>query len=175
MSGSRIAVVLALVLGVAAAVVVTTLPGRAGGAGARSVAPLAVTPAAGRDRDPDPVRTLAGWDRRRAAAWRLGSTRRLADLYVAGSAAGTRDVTSLRGYLRRGYRVSGMRMQLLRVAVLARAPDRWRLAVTDRLVGATVLRDGRRTALPRDSATRHLVTLMRGGDGRWRVATVADP
>jgi len=173
MSASRVAVVLALVLGVAAAGVVTTLPGGPRDARAGGAAPAAARPADG--RDPDPVRTLAGWDRRRAAAWRLGSTRRLADLYVAGSVAGTRDVTSLRGYLRRGYRVSGMRMQLLQVDVLARAPDRWRLAVTDRLVGAGAVRDGRRTALPGDGATRHLVTLMRGGDGRWRVAEVADP
>lgn len=126
-------------------------------------------------REPDPVRALAGWDRRRAKAWRLGSPRRLADLYVAGSSAGTRDVEALRGWRGRGLRVAGMHMQLLEVAVLARTPDRWRLAVTDRLVGATAVRDGRRTPLPRDRASRHVVTLMRGGDGRWRVATVAGP
>lgn len=142
---------------------------------ASAASPASVPTSRTGGREPDPVRALAGWDRRRAKAWRLGSPRRLADLYVAGSSAGTRDVEALRGWRGRGLRVAGMHMQLLEVAVLARTPDRWRLAVTDRLVGATAVRDGRRTPLPRDRASRHVVTLMRGGDGRWRVATVAGP
>ena len=169
MPRTRVVALAAVVVALVAAGLVATAH-RGGWHPAAGAAPVAA-----RGREPVPVRTLAAWDRHRAAAWRLGSPRRLADLYVAGSTAGTRDVAALRGWRDRGFRVSGMRMQLLEVAVLASGPDRWRLAVTDRLVGATAVRDGRRTPLPRDTASRHVVTLMRGGDGRWRVATVAGP
>ena len=140
-------------------------------------------PAAGRDdgdaprpaaaRDTAAVRVLRAWDARRAAAYASGSSRRLAGLYVAGSSAGTADVRVLRGYLGRGLRVRGLRMQLLTVSVVDRLDDRWRLAVTDRVAGGVAVGRGRRLALPRDRADTHVVTLMRAGDRRWRVAAAS--
>ena len=61
------------------------------------------------------------------------------------------------------------------VSVVDRLDDRWRLAVTDRVAGGVAVGRGRRLALPRDHADTHVVTLMRGGDHRWRVAAGAGP
>jgi hypothetical protein len=124
--------------------------------------------------DPD-VRVLHAWDEQRAAAYASGSVKRLRDLYVPGSSAGAADLRVLRGYRERGLRVTHMRTQVLSLAVLDRRPG-WRLfGVTDRLVGAVAVRAGRRVALPKDRATSHQMTMMRGADGRWRVSEVADP
>ncbi len=115
---------------------------------------------------------LRGWDEARAAAYASGSVAELRELYVGG--AGASDVRLLRSYLRRGYRVEGMRMQLLAVRVLAHGPGRWRLRVTDRLAGGEAVREGERLALPRDRASTRTVRLARGDDGRWRVVSVRD-
>jgi hypothetical protein len=121
------------------------------------------------------VQMLHTWDEQRAAAYASGSARRLRDLYVPGSSAGAADLRVLRGYRERGLRVTRMRTQVLSLSVLDRRRG-WRLlAVTDRLVGAVAVRAGRRVQLPRDRATCHMITMMRGGDGRWRVAEVTDP
>jgi hypothetical protein len=121
------------------------------------------------------VQMLHIWDEQRAAAYASGSARRLRDLYVPGSSAGAADLRVLRGYRERGLRVTRMRTQVLSLSVLDRRGG-WRLlAVTDRLVGAVAVRAGRRVQLPRDRATSHMITIMRGGDGRWRVAEVTDP
>jgi hypothetical protein len=142
--------------------------------------------AAGRDEEapgPEPwavagdpeVRVLHDWDEQRAAAYASGSARRLRDLYVAGSSAGAADLRVLGDYRERGLRVKGMRTQLLSLSVLDRGPG-WRmLAVTDRLVGAVAMRAGHEVVLPRDRPTGHEITMMRGGDGRWRVAEVTNP
>jgi hypothetical protein len=124
--------------------------------------------------DGDALRVLRAWDGRRAAAYAGGSARRLRDLYLPGSATGAVDVRLLEGYRARGLRVAGMRTQLLGVAVLERRPDRWTLRVTDRLAGAVAVDAGRRLRLPRDASSTRVVTMMRGGDGRWRVSTVVD-
>jgi hypothetical protein len=121
------------------------------------------------------VRVLHAWDQQRAAAYASGSAKRLRDLCVPGSSAGAADLRMLRGYRDRGLRVTHMRTQVLSLAVLDRGPGRRVLAVTDRLVGAVAVRVGRGVALPRDSATSHEITMMRGGDGRWRVAEVTTP
>ena len=115
---------------------------------------------------------LRAWDVQRSAAYAAGSSRMLRDLYVAGSGAGAADVRLLREYRERGYRVVGMRMQLLALRVLEEQPARLRLRVTDRLDGAVAVRDRRRLALPRDLPSTRTVTMVRGADGAWRVGTV---
>ena len=152
-------------------------------AAALMVAPVvgcdATRPAPGRTSSAVPTEVVAlallhGWDQERAEAYAAGSASRLRDLYVAGASAGTTDVRLLRGYRSRGFRVTGMRTQVLALRVLARSPDRWRLRVTDRLAAVDVVRAGVRTRLPRDATSVRVVTMMRGGDGRWRVAAVEE-
>jgi hypothetical protein len=116
---------------------------------------------------------LRGWDCARSEAFAAGDVAALRRLYVPGSAAGTSDVRLLRGYLRRGLRVEGMRMQLLAVTVLARRPTALRVRVTDRLVGAVAAGDGVREPLPHDRASTRVIALRRDG-GRWRVASVRE-
>jgi hypothetical protein len=113
---------------------------------------------------------LRAWDQKRAAAYALGSVAQLRDLYVEAAAAA--DVRVLRSYLRRGYLVEDMRMQLLDVRVLARRPGEWRLEVTDRLAGAVAVGHGERLVLPRDRASTRTVVLRHGADGQWRAAAV---
>lgn len=118
---------------------------------------------------------LHDWDARRADAYATGSSEALRDLYVVGSAAGAADLRLLERYRSRGVRVTDLRMQVLDLAVTERLPDRWTLRVTDRLAGAVAVHATQRTPLPRDTSSTHLVTLLRGGDGRWRVSAVASP
>lgn len=96
----------------------------------------------------------------------------LADLYTAGSAAGRADVALLKAYLRRGLRVTGLRMQVFAVRVLRHGPDSWRLRVTDRLARAVAVAAGGAVRLPRDSAATRVISMVRGSDGRWRVSAV---
>lgn len=117
---------------------------------------------------------LRAWDARRAAAYARGSAQRLRDLYVAGSPAATADVRLLGRYRARGLRVVGLRTQVLALGVVHRGPARWTLRVTDRVQAGTVVGEGRRLSLPRDAATSRQLTLVRGGDDRWRVARAAD-
>ncbi len=165
MSRSR-PLLLALVAGLALLLGVVLLrgPGRAPVPASRQAADLPVERPA--------VELLRGWDEQRAAAWAAGSPRLLRDLYVADSAAGRSDVRLLRAYVARGYRVDGLRTQLLALRVLERRADRVRLDVTDRLAAAVAVGPRGRVVLPRDRAGRHRVTLVRGGDGAWRVAAV---
>lgn len=141
---------------------------------------------AGRDREPAaPVPSvpsagatalgiLHAWDASRARAYATGRAQRLRELYVPGSSAGRADVALLRGYHRRGLRVTGMRTQVLSLAVLEHRADLWRLRVTERLVGAVAVGRGDRTTLPRDRPSAHEITLMRAERGRWRVAGVRE-
>jgi hypothetical protein len=116
------------------------------------------------------VRVLRTWDRARAAAYATGSVRSLRALYLAG--AGEADVRMLRSYLRRGYRVEGLRMQLLAVDVLRHRPGAWSLRVTDRVAAAAAVGYGERVALPRDRASTRTIELRRDRSGAWRVARV---
>jgi hypothetical protein len=82
-------------------------------------------------------------------------------------------VVLLRRYHRRGLRVTGMRTQVLSLAVLEHRADLWRLRVIDRLVAATAVGHGSRTVLPRDRPSEHEITLVRQRQG-WRVAGVRE-
>jgi hypothetical protein len=134
------------------------------------------------EREPDPpavaparpeveaAAVLAAWDADRASAWAAGDVRRLRALYAPGSVAGQRDVAMLRRWLDRGLAVTDLQTQVLALREVSRQPDRWVLAVTDRVVGgvasgATTLR------LPTDAATTRLITL-RLVAGRWLVSAV---
>jgi hypothetical protein len=119
-----------------------------------------------------PLPVLREWDRARAAAYAAGEPARLRDLYTSGSPAGAADVRLLGRYRSRGFRVVGMRTQVLALTALAGGPDRYRVRVTDRLVGAVAVGGGDRIALPRDRASARVLTLARGADGRWRVSEV---
>lgn len=121
---------------------------------------------------PPAMTVLHHWDRKRARAYAHGDAAALSALYVARCRAGTADVALLRDYLRRGLHVEGLRMQLLSVEVLERAPRRWRLRVTDRMDGGAAVGAGRRIRLPRDEASTRVVTLRKRG-GAWKVAGVA--
>ena len=115
---------------------------------------------------------LRVWDEQRVAAYAAGSVRRLRQLYVARSAAARSDVRVLRGYRSRGFAIEGMGTQVLALRVVEQRPRRLRLEVTDRLAGAVAVGHGRRTPLPRDQPDTRTVTLLRGVEGTWRVATV---
>lgn len=119
------------------------------------------------------IDVLHAWDRRRAHAYATGDEAALRSLYVPGSTVGVRDVRLLSRYERRGYRVEEMRMQVLAVDVLVRHPDRLCMRVTDRLHDAVAVRDGVRVSLPRDQASTRDITLVRWGDGSWRVQSVS--
>jgi hypothetical protein len=143
---------------------------RGGGAGRAAVAP---TPTAAARFPASDV--LRAWDRARGRAWAEGDVAALRRLYVGGSRAGTSDVHALRGYLGRGLRVEGMHVQLLALDVVREGPGLLRLLVTDRLVGAVAVGQGRRVRLPWDRATTRVVELRRSRPGdRWRVATVRE-
>jgi hypothetical protein len=127
--------------------------------------------------DPPAVAVVRAWDARRSAAWARGDPEALLSLYTAGSAAGAHDLAMLTAWRERGLRVTGLRTQLLSVDDLGRTPQRWRLRVTDRVVGGTVVGsvDGMRVrrSLPADRAsTRTLV--LRSVLGEWRVASVRE-
>jgi hypothetical protein len=119
------------------------------------------------------IGVLHDWDRRRAAAYARGDVTALRRLYVPGSVAGRADVRLLEDYLARGYVVTGMRMQLVAVAVLATTGDRLRLRVTDRLRDAVAVAGTARVRLPRDEASDRVIVLRRDA-GAWRVAAVRD-
>jgi len=135
----------------------------AGSSPERTAAPTQSLPA---------VDVLRAWDERRADAYADGDVAALRSLYVEGSTAGRADARVLRGYLRRGLVVRGMRMQLLDVQVLRRGADRLRVRVTDRLVGAVAVGDGVRRRLPHDRASAQEIVLRRTVTGLWQVASV---
>lgn len=147
-------------------------PGQAGAG--RSSSTVAGAPALVGRPGRGPVVRAAGvlraWDRRRAQAWAAGDVAGLRELYV--DRAGVADVRLLRGYADRGYQVEGLTTQLLAVDVLEQRSGRWLLRVTDRIASAVAVRGAERVALPRDRKDTHVLALVRGDDGRWRVAEV---
>lgn len=142
--------------------------GATSGSGERSPDAAATIPAGGAVVRAAGV--LRAWDRRRAEAWAAGDVAGLRGLYV--DRAGVADVRLLRRWVGRGYRVGGLTTQLIAVEVLQHARGRWRLRVTDRVAGGVAVGAGERVPLPRDRADTHLVDLVRGADGVWRVARV---
>ena len=114
---------------------------------------------------------LHAWDDQRAHAWATGDPAALRDLYTAGSATGRADGAMLRSWHDRGLRVTGLRTQLLALAVRDWSDDRLVLVVTDRLAGGVAVGAGVRVPLPRDRATTRRVVLRRVA-GEWRVSSV---
>jgi hypothetical protein len=121
--------------------------------------------------EPPAVTVLRRWDEKRARAYAAGSVDALRELYRPASDAGRDDVRLLRDYRHLGYRVVGMRMQLLAVDVLEHRAGRWRLRVTDRLVDAVAVGHEHRIRLPHDQASTRVLTLVRYR-GDWRVGAV---
>jgi hypothetical protein len=116
---------------------------------------------------------LHAWDARRAAAYARGDVPALRRLYVDGSRAGTRDARTLRGYVDLGLHVEGLRMQVLRAAVLRDDRRVVRVQVRERLAsGRASSGAGDGVALPRDRADDHVVTLVRRR-GAWVVRSVS--
>jgi hypothetical protein len=117
---------------------------------------------------------LHRWDTSRAAAYASGDAAALSTLYEPGSPARTADVATLLSYRDRGFRVTGMRMQVLAVVVLGRHEDCWRLRVTDRLQRAVAVGHDVRLRLPRDQANTTELTLCRTSThARWKVRSVS--
>jgi hypothetical protein len=153
---------------------------------ARAAAPAAARESPEVTVEPGALAILRAWDRARARAYASGDIAALRRLYLPGSSAGRADAALLRGYLERGLRVTGMRMQVLEARVLQREPDLLRLRVTDRLThavaevagaapaaGVAGAAEGRRV-LPEDQASTRVVELRRDRGGRWRVAAVSE-
>lgn len=132
-------------------------------------APVAA-PAVGPGRSP--VALLHSWDRQRAAAWAAGDAHALRSLYVAGSAAGARDLAMLRSWSARGLTVTPLDVQVLAGDVVARAPGRFTFVVTERLARAEARAGSRTWLLPRGQVGTRRVTMWRVA-GRWRVASVS--
>ena len=120
-----------------------------------------------------PSRILAAWDERRSAAWAEGDPAALSDLYAGGSRTGAADVRLLRGYLRRGLTVEGLRTQVLGLDVVERSSGRLVLLVTDRVVGGRAVGAGAPVVLPADRASPRRIVLVRRGE-EWLVAEVRD-
>ena len=138
---------------------------------------LAIGPHTPRRRAPPGTATrwaavLHRLDAARAVAWLHGDPTLLGRVYVTPSPALRRDQRALRGYLRRGLVVRGVRLRFARVRLLTRRPGLVTLRVVDRLGAMTAVDvDGERRRLPRDQPTRHLLMLRRTVD-RWRIAAV---
>lgn len=120
-----------------------------------------------------PASILADWDERRSAAWADGDPEALRDLYAQGSRAGDADVRLLRRYGDRGLRVTGLRTQVLSLAVLTRDDERLSVMVTDRIVGGRASGDGETVPLPADRATTRRIDLVKVGE-QWLVDEVRD-
>ena len=118
---------------------------------------------------------LHRWDAARSEAYDAGSAAALRALYVPGCSAARRDVRLLRSYAARGLRVRGLAVQVLSWRTVERDPGRLTLRVVDRVASAVVTDTrGRARSLPRDQPRVHLVGLVRGADGRWRVSRTAE-
>ena len=139
-----------------------------GGSPSTSEAPAPPLPVAS-----GPAMILADWDERRSAAWADADAAALRDLYATRSRAGEADVRLLRRYADRGLRVTGMRTQVLSLAVLDRADDRLSVVVTDRIVGGRASGSGQTVRLPADRASTRRIDLVRVGED-WLVEEVHD-
>lgn len=109
---------------------------------------------------------------RRGEAWEQGRPSLLGRVYAAHSPLLARDREMLRGYAARGLRLQRLRLDVVRVDLLARQGDVARLDVVDVLAPVTVSsRAGHRQRLPDDRPSRHLVELRRDAAG-WRISQV---
>lgn len=115
---------------------------------------------------------LGRLDAERARAWRLGKPHLLRAVYTPRCDAFVLDRRMLAGYVARGLRVRGVRLQFARVHVLTRRAGVVKLRLVDRLAAVTAVTPrGEPRSLPRDEATRHQVILHRLGHD-WRIADV---
>jgi len=125
---------------------------------------------------------LRSWDSQRAAAYSSANAGALSRLYVPGSVAGANDVRMLRQYAKRGWRVTGMRIQILGIDLVDHSDNSLSLVVTERLAQATaratrsqVIRGDlarKSVVLPRAQTTVHRVELRRSA-GSWLVNEVS--
>lgn len=120
--------------------------------------------------DSSPTDVLRAWDEARARAWATGDVEALRALYEPRAAVGRRDAAMLESYVERGLVVEGLVTQLLEVEEVSRDDDVWVLEVADRVHGGTVVGQGVRRALPRDSTDRRRLTLRRH-DAGWRMSS----
>lgn len=130
--------------------------------GAFAVAPAPPTRWAG---------VLSRLDDRRARAYQRADPRLLRRVYVTGSTLLRRDRRMLHAYDERHVRLSGVRLELLRVRLLERHRAQVRLRVVDRLARPTAHTVAGATVLPQDLPTRRTVVLRRSF-GEWRIAAV---
>jgi hypothetical protein len=113
---------------------------------------------------------LAELDRTRAVAFEHADPSRLDGVYAEGSRGRRADAETIAAYARRGGRVVGAELTILRCRVMRSSDDRVDLEVVDQLGAARVVwNDGTTTELPRDRPTRRVVTVQRGPQG-WRIA-----
>lgn len=147
--------------------------------GREAPAPRPVLPAAPAAASPSPsappgaVGVLAGWDRRRAAAWAASDAEALRRLYLPGSRAGRADVRLLGEYAASGLRVRRLTIQVFSLTVVDRSPGRLRLRVVDRVAGGETVRAGDVGRLRSGPVvTRHVELVRRPGG--WRVGAVGD-
>lgn len=114
---------------------------------------------------------LAELDHAREAAFASADPVRLDDVYVAGSSGRRADAATIEAYDRRGGRVVGADLRILRCRIVRASRDRVQLEVVDRLARSRVVwDDGTSTDLPRDRPTRRVMTLRRT-DAGWRIAS----
>lgn len=117
---------------------------------------------------------LHRWDERRRHAWSAQDPGALRRLYTVGSAAGRADLRLLAGYRASGWRVTGLRMQLLSIRVRGERDTALVLEVRERFAGGTVRSTGGRAARLVAGAPARRLLRMRRVEGRWRMASVRD-
>ncbi len=116
-------------------------------------------------------KVLTELDERRAHAYAAASPRLLGDVYVAESAALSRDRATLLAWSDREVIVTGLRLVVLDLEILHADRRLVRLRVVDRLTRATAtLPQGRVVSLPRDHATARVLALRRRA-GQWLIAS----
>ncbi|HET7326303.1 MAG TPA: hypothetical protein VFJ14_03375 [Nocardioidaceae bacterium] len=138
----------------------------------RSAAPPSASQRAAREgvHAADWVQVLARLDARRSAAFAAGDAAALGRVYVDGSPALRTDRRLLRRYADRGLHVTGLRLRVAAVRLLAVGETHAVLQVRDRVAAGRVEDDdGNARPLGDDTWSRHRLRLERGGDG-WRIA-----
>lgn len=128
----------------------------------RSVSPSADDQWAGR---------LAELDQVREQAFATGDRSLLGRVYTRGSEGRRADAALIEQYRRRDGRVVGAELRVLSCRVVRDGGERVTLEVVDQLGRARVAwGDGTSTALPHDRPSRRRITVVRDGEGRWRIA-----
>lgn len=96
----------------------------------------------------------------------------LTRVYMRDAAGAHADRRTLSEYRRRGWRFVALEHEILAVDVQSRRKNLMVLEVVDRIARARVAHtSGSSIELPRDRATRHVVTVHRTKDG-WRIGRI---